>query len=114
MTTQHTPTPWHVDEQGRLISKLHIHGNWIANANGHGLKLDESRANQDFIEIAVNCHDDLLAACGWIMLMDDDGLLAGGPTTNRGLDAVRAAIAKAKPVDTPVDRTGAKPDENRT
>lgn len=94
---KHTPTPW----------KFETHCLWgganldrYAAGVGTGIPRDEQVANGEFIERAVNCHADLLAALERIAAV-------GGPFTDNShspywaigaddLAACHAAIAKAK------------------
>lgn len=57
MTTQHTPTPWHVWSQG-LETKVRS-GVDLNIASTHGIS---SKDNAAFIVRACNAHDELVAA----------------------------------------------------
>lgn len=106
-TEQHTPTPW------RLVSGEVWRDNTpIARMDrdfGNGTTPEERDANADRIVLAVNCHDDLLAACKAIMALIDTGYLVRntdqdsdsdwamkqlGPV--KDMQSAQAAIAKAE------------------
>jgi hypothetical protein len=74
--SEHTPTPWRADmgefpPQMKLEPYLRSYvgpdGETIRvkgfALSGGNVEMDEARANSEFIVKAVNCHDDLVAAC---------------------------------------------------
>lgn len=103
--TNHTPTPWNVryyDEfQNAPLDVLSSEGNCIANVGRRSVNKTtgkvyepsaEAFANAAFIVKAVNCHQELVDAAKAVL----DNLREGDFISTTRLDALQAAIAKAK------------------
>lgn len=91
MITEHTPVPWHVGGDGRIVYEET--GYAICNAVVYHGKWD-GQENAAFIVRAANAHDDLVAALeAWVDAFGWDE----GPNSMKALrDSSRAALAKAK------------------
>ncbi len=93
--TKHTPLPWRLDWRAttRIVSES---GRGIASAGGPFNNQEEdggvaeNNANAKFIELACNCHNELLEACKKAMTCQS--------SMNSDVVAlIRDAIAKATP-----------------
>lgn len=107
MKTQHTPTPWIVDERVgvTILAQKHINAiglSWepeVASCHlGIGLEWDEQEANAEFIVRAVNAHEDLVAACQRVLDVLQDGSIDYDDQTviEDMHDTLKNALAKAK------------------
>lgn len=98
----HTPVPWE-----RNIPPASHYPTIFAGRNKHvctmsvrGMDPAQVEANMEFLLRAVNCHEDLLAACERLLRAADNSNCDSG-----ACDAARAAIAKA--TATQVETAGA-------
>lgn len=93
----HTQTPWrNIDSQVVLIHEDHGIDTWIADCHVGGASGDDMVANAAFIALAVNAHDDLVAAlksaCTFVSRYESEH------ESNEALDcltAMSAALANA-------------------
>ncbi len=104
MKTQHTPTPWIVDERVgvTILAQKHINAiglSWkpeVASCHlGIGLEWNEQEANAEFICRAVNAHDDLVAALEDLIAARSD-LSYSADKIASAYDFAAKALAKAK------------------
>jgi hypothetical protein len=94
--SRHTPGPWRVNSgHGELWIESVKHGRVICAFEKHrtGQYTEQDGANAEFIVRACNAHDELLAACEALISQYD---APGGPALTEQVEAVRAAIAKAR------------------
>jgi hypothetical protein len=111
---KHTPTPWQVQTTGNcpgLVVETDGPDNPVTVADCIGDDLvspDECRANAEFIALACNAHDDLLAACKAMLKRMEvaydarvklTGIAGGG--IGKEIEQAEAAIAKAETGATP-------------
>lgn len=93
MTTQHTPTPWRVEEDKKNLIAATSPGFFldpVARCNVSGVH-EADKANAAFIVLACNAHEELLAALKKASYYLD-GASSGHANAYR---LVMAAIAKA-------------------
>jgi len=98
--SEHTPTPWTASELGVIADKCTSHGNFYV-CSLIDPDNDEDKANGDFIALACNSHDDLLAFARsfrewWANNFDDFDRYSNGQLLCLDNDA-EAAIAEATP-----------------
>lgn len=58
--TQHTPTPWNVDERSIYCEKWGMDRIALLEQASHRMSMSEVKANAAFIVRAVNAHEELL------------------------------------------------------
>lgn len=90
MKTQHTPTPWTLDQRGNIVT---VKRSDIEPSNAETVICDMmSFENAAFIVKAVNCHDELVEAAQLALDVLSSSIFREGETAN----ILRAALAKAK------------------
>ncbi len=115
--TQHTPTPWRLRHSGKndeVYLEMKLAEGWVTMGVVLSRVTDTHTqvANAEFICLACNAHDDLLAACEELASCHGHPVFVGSVFFEVARDKARAAIAKAKDIgqDIVQDITGATPD----
>lgn len=97
---KHTKMPWETDGERRITSPNRgTYYNQIGEVGTPGIHLAKvDTANRDFIVLAANSHDDLVAACEGLLRAHDSGDLekAGLGYWVHDIRFAREQIAKAK------------------
>lgn len=95
---KHTPGPWHWHEAARYIFALDgTRHDQVAEIETASRSDAEAKANARHIVLAVNCHDELLAACKAAREATRLAVGRGGNSLDTALlDALESTIAKAE------------------
>lgn len=93
MSTQHTPTPWHVakDDPAAIFNSM---GGYVTRIDGNAVQTRAAiEGNAAFIVRACNAHDELVAALAQIARLSAEGEVSANMQYALG-DIARAALAK--------------------
>lgn len=90
--SKHTPTPWRDYGLAGIKSEAHCSMTTTPLVRCYG---KHKEANAAFIVKAVNCHDELIAACQQALEALEDPELETGAYQSLAADSVLSALAKA-------------------
>lgn len=90
---KHTPTPWHLDNEGRTV----VGADGIQICTPHGLRNPQPFVNAAFIVRAVNMHEELLAVSKSLIAFLQEPMHKRAETELEGIVLrMHKAIAKAE------------------
>lgn len=92
--TKHTPTPWHISDEHRIVDEQ---GGLVADVKYAKATTAEAMADAEFISRAVNSHEALLEAAKKVV-KEYSALPINGPETViiKSIDDLQEAIAQAE------------------